>query len=93
MANKTIKELRCERAMEFAEKARERFKAFGYYYETEPVADEVHVDITWGDWKHDHLWVDRQMAAIGLTKVNEILTEQDGSDCYSAIHIFTPAAL
>ena len=33
------------------------------------------IDISWGDWKHDHArlkWV----------------TEENGSDCYSATHYF-----
>lgn len=46
----------------------------------------IQVAISWGDWKHDHLWCDHLMGYLGYTKIGEQLTEEDGSDCYSAIH-------
>ena len=50
----------------------------------------VAVEITWGDWKHQHAHLDylikEQMPE--LKKVVEEVTEEDGSDCYSAIHRF-----
>ena len=50
------------------------------------------VEITWGDWKHDHLRVDFLMKEKFNPKfVCTDITEQDGSDTYSAIHryVFT----
>lgn len=62
------------------------------------VYDEVHdennhvvaVEINWGDWKHSHLRLDWlvQKEMPELKKVQEEVTEEDGSDCYSAIHRF-----
>lgn len=52
------------------------------------------IDITWGDWKHDHLradhLVDKFFAEKGLmVDVDKVTTEEDGSDCYSAEHYYT----
>lgn len=50
-----------------------------------PVVD---VDIHWGDWKHDHLrakWIMEEKGAICL---GDVVTEENGSDCYSAVHHF-----
>ena len=46
------------------------------------------VSIEWGDWKHQHLWVRDLMEYIGFAEVSEVVTEEDGSDCYSAEHTF-----
>ena len=48
--------------------------------------------INWGDWKHDHLradWVAREFfKALGYTiDITTDVTEEDGSDTYSAVHI------
>lgn len=62
--------------------------------------DDIHIDITinWGDWKHEHRRLDFIMYDIiyeynpkltkDLYKVNEIITEEDGSDTYSSIHYY-----
>lgn len=47
------------------------------------------IDISWGDWKHDHLrakWVIEDVLGINVIKWETDVTEEDGSDCYSAIH-------
>lgn len=46
----------------------------------------VEVEISWGDWKHEHLRCDYLMKELGYLEIGEELTEEDGSDCYSAIH-------
>ena len=50
----------------------------------------IHMEITWGDWKHEHLrlqWFIKEnfpeLAYIGTN-----VTEDDGSDTYSARHNF-----
>lgn len=47
---------------------------------------EVHVE--WGDWKHDHAYLDYIMSNNGYSLKSEIVTEEDGSDCYSSVHLF-----
>jgi len=45
------------------------------------------VDISWGDWKHEHLrcdWLIKEHFNVLLN--NTTTTEENGSDCYSAIH-------
>lgn len=49
------------------------------------------IEITWGDWKHDHLrckWLVEEFAeANGLRCIHAVhTTEEDGGDAYSAIH-------
>lgn len=48
----------------------------------------VSVDITWGDWKHEHGLCDVLMSYIDYRILNEVLTEENGSDCYSSIHFY-----
>ena len=50
--------------------------------------DTVEVDISWGDWKHEHLRCNYLMIELGCESWGEVTTEEDGSDCYSAIHRF-----
>lgn len=49
---------------------------------------EIKVEITWGDWKHDHLYLDYLMRAEGFEKIDQYTTEEDGSDTYSAVHVY-----
>lgn len=47
------------------------------------------VSISWGDWKHDHIWCDNLITSIlGLKLDNAVVTEEDGSDCYSAMRFY-----
>jgi len=49
---------------------------------------EIMIDIQWGDWKHDHSYADYIMQKNGFTKINEVITEEDGSDTYSSTHFY-----
>lgn len=57
---------------------------------TEVAGDKsrIVVSIDWGDWKHSHIWCKNLMKYLGYTQSNEIVTEENGSDCYSADHYF-----
>lgn len=48
----------------------------------------VCVNISWGDWKHDHLLCRHIMQQLGYNFVSEEVTEEDGSDAYSAVHYY-----
>ena len=48
----------------------------------------VQVSIEWGDWKHDHLRADWIASNAGFSKLDERVTEEDGSDCYSSTHYY-----
>lgn len=50
--------------------------------------DVIEAEIEWGDWKHDHLRADWIAAETGFTKLGDRVTDEDGSDCYSAIHYY-----
>jgi len=47
------------------------------------------IDISWGDWKHEHLrakWVVEDVLGINVRRWDETVTEEDGGDVYSATH-------
>ena len=50
------------------------------------------VSISWGDWKHEHLWARDLMSYLGYVEIGNKVTEEDGSDCYSAEHYFIKEA-
>ena len=68
------------------------------YYNIDSWEDDgeytIMVDVSWGDWKHDHLALNDvfnqafKKANIKYTE-DEQVTEEDGSDTYSATHIYT----
>ena len=48
----------------------------------------IEIGIEWGDWKHSHAFCDDLMKVLGWNCVSESVTDEDGSDCYSATHIY-----
>ena len=50
--------------------------------------NEILVCISWGDWKHEHLACEQTMKKLGYIQVQEVITEDNGSDCYSSEHTF-----
>ena len=48
----------------------------------------INIEIEWGDWKHEHLRCNRLMTMLGYECVDEVVTDEDGSDTYSARHIY-----
>lgn len=49
---------------------------------------KVEILIEWGDWKHEHAYLKYLMNKNGFVHIGTEVTEEDGSDCYSARHIF-----
>lgn len=50
--------------------------------------NEIAVHIDWGDWKHSFLCARNLMEHLGYIMVEEDVTEENGSDCYSATQIY-----
>lgn len=50
--------------------------------------DIVEIEIRWGDWKSDHLRCKYLMKGLGYIQEDIKVTEEDGSDCYSAVHSY-----
>ena len=72
---------------------REKIKAIWekneLYYEYDIFTNNVvNVYVDFGDWKHDHAYIDYLMCNNGFELVEEKLTYSDGSDCYSSVHIY-----
>ena len=63
-------------------------KANGVYADVWTSGNEIAVHIDWGDWKHQHGWTRDLMEYLGYIKTEEDVTEEDGSDTYSATHIY-----
>ena len=57
-------------------------------YEWGVCEDGISITIEWGDWKHDHAYMDYLMRTNGFQKIGEQVTEEDGSDAYSSIHSY-----
>lgn len=49
---------------------------------------QVCVEILWGDWKHEHVRTKLLVQDMGGFYVGSQTIEEDGSDCYSAVHTF-----
>lgn len=49
---------------------------------------DIEITVKWGDWKHEHLYIEHVMKSNGFIQIDERTTEEDGSDCYSAVHTF-----
>lgn len=70
----------------------DHFAELGAYYEIWWDDNSILVEISWGDWKHDHLWCDYEVENFLKSKGHEVVshstevTDEDGSDSYSAIH-------
>ena len=55
----------------------------------EETENKIAIEIAWGDWKHEHLRLDFLMEEnFNLKRIESEITEDDGSDCYSAIHYY-----
>ncbi len=48
----------------------------------------ANIEIDWGDWKHDHAYIDYLMKKNGFLPIGERITDEDGSDAYSSVHIY-----
>ena len=58
---------------------------FGEFYF---VGESIMIEITNGDWKHTHALLNQTMMNAGYLFDYENVTEEDESDCYSAVHVF-----
>ena len=58
---------------------------FDEIYQT---TDRVDISISWGDWKHSHGRLDYLMKQMGYIDDGQEVTEEDGSDTYSAMHFY-----
>ena len=51
-------------------------------------SSSVSISVDDGDWKHEHLALQRLMEENGFTLVCKENIREDGSDCYSAVHTY-----
>ena len=50
--------------------------------------NEILVCISWGDKKHEHLACEQIMKRLGYRQVQEVITEDNGTNRYSSEHTF-----
>lgn len=84
----TIKEL-----SELAEELYKHLSANKLHADVYADHDYIAAEISWGDWKHEHLrckWLAEEFfLGKGIeANIQTEVTEEDGSDCYSAVHRF-----
>lgn len=66
-----------------------------HYADVDWKPNTITIDISWGDWKHDHIRVDYYVEQFMNEHNYKLLdkwkniTEEDGSDTYSATHYYT----
>ena len=58
------------------------------YYEIYETEDGFVISVEWGDWKHDHRYLEYLMRELDYILVDKKITNEDGSDCYSADHYY-----
>lgn len=63
-----------------------------YVSEIDEAVKSIRLTINWGDWKHSHQAADEIMAELGYVLDDEIVTEENGSDCYSSYHYYSKVA-
>ena len=76
------------RIMRWVERIENALNKDGIYSDVSYDGEHIMVHISWGDWKHEHGRCDYILGNLGLTCVNTEVTEEDGSDCYSAVHYY-----
>lgn len=65
------------------------FKDNDLHYEWwESPNGNINVNVEWGDWKHDHWFLEYVMRQNGYIQIDRIITEEDETDAYSAKHVF-----
>lgn len=66
------------------------FKENGVYYDWDicPTDGTITINVEWGDWKHDHLFLQYIMRQNNYRVVSRVVTEEDDTDCYSAEYEF-----
>ena len=78
-----------KKAEALMDSAKEEFKKYNTRYDmTAGVDGSVKVYVNWGDWKHDHMLIEQVFKGLGARSLWTDITEEDGSDCYSAVHCF-----
>lgn len=50
---------------------------------------DVWVNVVWGDWKHDHIYLVNVMKENGYIRTSLVITEEDDTDAYTAEYLFT----
>jgi len=72
-------------------KVKKLFKENNFNYEWEidaKLPNVLHVEVIWGDWKHDHIALKNVLAKNKILLALSKTIEEDGSDAYSASYTF-----
>lgn len=63
----------------------------GLYYDIYETEDGFIISVEWGDWKHDHRYLEHIMGELDYILIDKKITNEDGSDCCSADHYYQKA--
>ena len=75
----------CEKVSKHLEDNKVLAEVYPWFDSDIPV---IEVEIHWGDWKHEHMRTKWLLEEMGIPFINTVVTEEDGSDTYSARHRF-----
>lgn len=64
-------------------------KEHNVYANVEEWNNQFVIDIDYGDWKHDHLYMQHLMNKLNCKLLDKEITSSDGSDCYSATYYYS----
>lgn len=86
----TIKDI-CDKVQEHLNEL--GINVYVYFADWDSFEDFIEFEISWGDWKHEHLRTRLAVLNVvseipGFVNWTENVTESDESDCYSACHRF-----
>lgn len=91
---KKNKEISQDELKKLSDELYEHFADLHVYYDIWHDEDGINIEINWGDWKQDHLWCDYEVKHFIESRGHEVIshdtevTDEDGSDSYSAIHSY-----
>lgn len=58
------------------------------YVDVEEIETHFIINVEWGDWKHDHRYLQNLMSNLNFILDMREITNTDGSDCFSAIYYY-----
>ena len=72
----------------FEKDINEIFDRYECHYGWSVIGNNVEIEVIWGDWKHDHRYLQYIMSRNHYRVVNRVITEENGDDAFSAEYEF-----
>lgn len=66
----------------------QHFNSYKLYVDVEETQTHFIINVEWGDWKHDHRYLQNIMSHLNFILDIREITNTDGLDCFSAIYYY-----